>query len=227
MNPLTLLAVVDPGVGQNRKSVVVQTKSGHFFVGPDNGAFTLTAEDLGVAAVREIDPAEHRLAGSDKSDTFHGGDVSAFVGARRAAEAVPFTDVGPELPARVVALAFERARLEGETLVGTIPALDAPYGNVETNPDEALFAKLAPKVGDRFEVSISRSGEVIYTGELPSVASLGEVARGTPLLDLNRLLKVSFALNRGDFATTNKVGRGAEWGVRVKKLNAGAPVVAK
>jgi S-adenosylmethionine hydrolase len=44
---------------------------------------------------------------------------------------------------------------------------------------------------------------------------------------LNSLLNVSFALNRGDFAKTNKVGRGAEWGVRVKKLNAGAPAVAK
>jgi S-adenosylmethionine hydrolase len=93
--------------------------------------------------------------------------------------------------------------------------------------DEALFAKLAPKVGDRFQVSISRSGAVIYTGELPYVASFGEVALGTPLLYLNSLLNVSFALNRGDFATTNKVGRGAEWGVRVKKINAGAPAVAK
>jgi S-adenosylmethionine hydrolase len=68
---------------------------------------------------------------------------------------------------------------------------------------------------------------VIYTGELPYVASFGEVALGTPLLYLNSLLNVSFALNRGDFATTNKVGRGAEWGVRVKKINAGAPAVAK
>jgi S-adenosylmethionine hydrolase len=187
----------------------------------------LIAGDLGVAAVREIDPSKHRLAGSDKSYTFHGRDVFAFVGARLAAEAVPFSEVGPELSARVVALAYERARLEGETLVGTIPALDAQYGNVWTNLDEALFAKLAPKVGDRFQVSISRSGAVIYTGELPYVASFGEVALGTPLLYLNSLLNVSFALNRGDFATTNKVGRGAEWGVRVKKINAGAPAVAK
>ena len=221
------VSVVDPGVGKNRKSVVVQTKSGHFFVGPDNGAFTLIAEDLGVAAVREIDPAKHRLAGSDKSYTFHGRDVFAFVGARLAADAVPFVEVGPELPTRVVALAYERARLESETLVGTIPALDAQYGNVWTNLDEALFAKLAPKVGDRFQVSILRAGEVIYTGELPYVASFGEVALGSPLLYLNSLLNVSFALNRGDFAQTNKVGRGAEWGVRVKKINSGAPAVAK
>jgi S-adenosylmethionine hydrolase len=221
------VSVVDPGVGKNRKSVVVQTKSGHFFVGPDNGSFALIAEDLGVAAVREIDPSKHRLAGSDKSYTFHGRDVFAFVGARLAAEAVPFAEVGPELSARVVALAYERARLEGETLVGTIPALDAQYGNVWTNLDEALFAKLAPKVGDRFQVSILRAGEVIYTGELPYVASFGEVALGTPLLYLNSLLNVSFALNRGDFAQTNKVGRGAEWGVRIKKINSGAPAVAK
>jgi S-adenosylmethionine hydrolase len=149
------------------------------------------------------------------------------VGARLAAEVVTFADVGPELPAKVVTLAYERARLEGNVLVGTIPALDYQYGNVWTNLDDALFTKLAPKFGDRFRVSISRGGEVVYRGEMPYVASFGEVAKGTPLLYLNSLLNVSFALNVGNFAKANQVGRGAEWGVRVEKINAGGPAAAK
>jgi S-adenosylmethionine hydrolase len=221
------VSVIDPGVGTVRKSVVLQTRSGHFFVGPDNGTFTLVAEDLGIAAVREIDETKHRLRGSDKSYTFHGRDVYAFVGARLAAEVVTFSDVGPELPAKVVTLTYERARLEGNVLVGTIPALDYQYGNVWTNLDDALFMKLAPKFGDRFRVSISRGGEVVYRGEMPYVASFGEVAKGTPLLYLNSLLNVSFALNVGNFAKANQVGRGAEWGVRVEKINAGGPAAAK
>src|SRR5688572_30773712 len=44
------VSVIDPGVGTPRKSVVLQTKSGHFFVGPDNGTWTLVAEELGVTA---------------------------------------------------------------------------------------------------------------------------------------------------------------------------------
>src|SRR5215212_9336134 len=41
------VSVVDPGVGSERKSVVLKTKSSHYFVGPDNGQFTLIAQSLG------------------------------------------------------------------------------------------------------------------------------------------------------------------------------------
>ena len=56
------VSVVDPGVGTERKSVVLKTKSGHYFVSPDNGSLTAVAEQLGVEAVREIDEAVNRLA---------------------------------------------------------------------------------------------------------------------------------------------------------------------
>src|SRR5690349_9631009 len=35
------VSVVDPGVGTSRKSVVLKTKTGHYFVTPDNGTLTL------------------------------------------------------------------------------------------------------------------------------------------------------------------------------------------
>src|SRR4051794_22467999 len=35
------VSVVDPGVGTNRKSVVLKTNKGHFIVTPDNGTLTL------------------------------------------------------------------------------------------------------------------------------------------------------------------------------------------
>src|SRR5437762_10205405 len=136
------VSVVDPGVGTARKSVVLKTKSGHLFVSPDNGTLTLVAEELGIAAVREIDEARHRRHGSERSYTFHGRDIFAFVGARLAAGVVQFDDVGPLLEARVVMLAYERPRREGAALVGTIPYLDFQYGNVWTNLDESLFQQL-------------------------------------------------------------------------------------
>ena len=58
------VSVVDPGVGTNRKSVVLKTKSGHFIVTPDNGTLTLIAESLGIEAIREIDEAVNRRKGS-------------------------------------------------------------------------------------------------------------------------------------------------------------------
>src|SRR5436190_20488160 len=49
------VSVVDPGVGTDRKSVVLKTNSGQFIVAPDNGTLTLIAESAGIAEIREID----------------------------------------------------------------------------------------------------------------------------------------------------------------------------
>jgi S-adenosylmethionine hydrolase len=59
------VSVVDPGVGTERKSIVLKTRSGHYFVTPDNGTLTFVAPRraaprLGIAAVREIDEAVTR-----------------------------------------------------------------------------------------------------------------------------------------------------------------------
>lgn len=212
------VSVVDPGVGTERKSIVLETRTGHFFVGPDNGSFALVAEECGVLAVREIDETKNRRLGSERSYTFHGRDVYVFVGARLAAEVIDFKDVGPQLPARVFKLNYERARLEGAVLAGTIPALDYQYGNVWTNLDEELFARLHPKFGERFRVTITQMEREIYDGELPYVRSFGDVPKGLPLLYLNSLMNVSFALNMGDFAKTYHIGRGAQWSVRIVKI---------
>ena len=76
------VSVVDPGVGTNRKSVVLKTKTDHYIVTPDNGTLTFVAEQLGIAELREIDEAVNRLASSEESYTFHGRDVYAYTGAR-------------------------------------------------------------------------------------------------------------------------------------------------
>ena len=41
----------------------------------------------------------------------------------------------------------------------------------------------------------------------------------TPLLYLNSLMSVSFALNMGDFAKKNAISYGAEWSVRLEKVS--------
>ena len=47
------LAVVDPGVGTERRAILVQTKQG-FFVGPDNGVLMLAAQAQGIEHVYEL-----------------------------------------------------------------------------------------------------------------------------------------------------------------------------
>lgn len=66
------VAVVDPEVGTKRRAIVV-SKDGHFFVGPDNGLFTLLLEDS--FEVYEITKREFML--ERISNTFHGRDIFA------------------------------------------------------------------------------------------------------------------------------------------------------
>src|SRR5271156_4177673 len=92
------VAVVDPGVGTQRLSVVLKTRTGHYFVGPDNGLLSLVAERDGIAELRRIDERGNRRPGSEESHTFHGRDVFAYTGARLAAGVIRFDQVGPVLP---------------------------------------------------------------------------------------------------------------------------------
>ena len=52
---------------------------------------------------------------------------------------------------------------------------------------------------------------------MPYMATFGGVAKGKPLLYLNSLLQVSFALNMGSFSAVHKVLSGNEWKVEVSK----------
>mgnify|MGYP002651877120 CR=1 FL=1 len=128
------VAVIDPGVGTSRLSIAVRTRAGHYYIGPDNGLFTLIDEVEGIDEARVIDEKVNRLAGSEKSNTFHGRDVFGYTGARLASGTISWEQVGPKVdPARLVRLSYQHSALEGGVLKGMIPALDVAYGNVWTN----------------------------------------------------------------------------------------------
>lgn len=211
------VSVVDPGVGSARKSVVLKTKSGHFFVGPDNGQFTLIAERLGIAEVHEIDEKLNRRKNSGASYTFHGRDVYAYTGARLAAGIINLEKVGPKLTPSVVKIDFQKPVFENGVIKGNIPILDIQYGNVWTNIDAATFNKLGLKYGDMLHVQVSHAGQKVYEGDMPYETTFSAVEEGKPLCYLNSLLNVSFALNMGSFSETNKVYSGPDWSVVIQK----------
>lgn len=62
-NNTVFVSVVDPGVGSDRKSVVVKTTSGKYIVTPDNGTLTHILRLDGVEAAREIDEQVNRQIG--------------------------------------------------------------------------------------------------------------------------------------------------------------------
>ncbi|MEX6686451.1 S-adenosyl-l-methionine hydroxide adenosyltransferase family protein [Danxiaibacter flavus] len=211
------VSVVDPGVGSERKSVVLKTKSGHFFVTPDNGTLTLIAQHLGIDSVREIDEVKNRLKNSNASYTFHGRDVYAYTGARLASGTIRFDEVGGVLPAQVVTIDFQQPVFENGVVKGNIPILDIQYGNVWTNIDKETFNKLEPKYGDKLNVQIFHNQKLVYKGVLPYETTFSGVPNGKPLCYLNSLLNVSFALNQGNFSRVNKIFSGPDWSVTISK----------
>jgi len=212
------VSVVDPGVGTTRKSVVLKTKSGHFIVTPDNGTLTLIAQSLGVAELREINEKVNRRQGSEKSYTFHGRDVYAYTAARLAAGVISFEQVGPVLPGGVVSIPFQKAKLEGRKIMGTIAILDIQYGNIWTNIPDDVFKQLNVKIGDSVTVSIYHNKIKKYEGKMPYVETFGSVAKNKPLLYLNSLMQVAFALNMGNFSATHQIYSGNDWSVVISKL---------
>ena len=211
------VSVVDPGVGTNRKSVVLKTNAGHFIVTPDNGTLTLIAASQGIAAIREIDEAVNRRKGSEKSYTFHGRDVYAYTAARLAAGAISFEQVGKLLPNEVVKIPYQQAIAEGKKIKGTIAILDIQYGNIWTNIPADLFKQLNAKVGDQLHVKIFHGKIKVYESAMPYMETFGGVAKGKPLLYLNSLLQVSFALNMGSFSAVHHVYSGSDWTVELAK----------
>ncbi|END1820914.1 S-adenosyl-l-methionine hydroxide adenosyltransferase family protein [Shigella boydii] len=211
------VSVVDPGVGTDRKSVVLKTKSGQYFVSPDNGTLTLVAQTLGIDSVREIDEKANRLKGSEKSYTFHGRDVYAYTGARLASGAITFEQVGPELPAKVVELSYQKAKATKGEVKGNIPILDIQYGNVWSNISDELLNQAEIKLNDTLCVTISEGSQQKYAGKMPYVASFDDVPEGQPMVYLNSLLNVSVALNMDNFAQKHQVASGADWNIDVKK----------
>ncbi len=211
------VSVVDPGVGTKRKSVVLKTKNGQYFVSPDNGTLTLVAQTLGIDSVREIDEKANRLKGSEKSYTFHGRDVYAYTGARLASGAITFEQVGPELPAKVVEIPYQKTKATKGEVKGNIPILDIQYGNVWSNISDRLLNQAGIKRNDILCVTISKGSKKKYEGKMPYVASFGDVLKGQPLVYLNSLLNVSVALNRDNFAQKYQIKSGADWNIDIKK----------
>jgi S-adenosylmethionine hydrolase len=212
------VSVVDPGVGTERRAVVLLTRTGQLVVSPDNGTLTLVADALGVQELRQIDVERNRLPGSERSHTFHGRDVFAYTGARLAAGQLRLEDVGPLLTPEVIRLAIDPPRLEGRVARGAVTTIDRPYGNVWTNLPVLVLDSMGVRLGDTLRVTVrGRGGRVAFQGRVPYVRSFGAVRAGRPLVYLNSLLEVSVALNRADFAGRYGIVPGKGWELELRR----------
>ncbi len=159
------VVVVDPGVGGPRRGIVVQCGD-KFYVGPDNGVFTLVW-DKGCRAW-EIDMSSF----PDADPTFHGRDVFAPVAAMLG-RGVPPGEIGREVR-DIVLLPVGWTRCEGAPCSGTVIHIDS-FGNVISNIREPGL-----RLGESYEVSVGG-----WRGSVRFLRTYSEAGEGEPLLLVN------------------------------------------
>ena len=211
------VSVVDPGVGSDRKSVVVKTKNGRYIVTPDNGTLTHVMRFDGIAQAREIDEHVNRLPRSGESYTFHGRDVYAYTGARLAAGVIDFEGVGPEIPVdSLVTLPNVEPKLDRNSVCGTIEELDVRFGSLWTNIPRTLFLQTGVKYGDRVSITIENDTRCVYRNIILYAKSFADVYVGEALAYVISLDCVAVAIIQGAFARAYNIGTGNSWRIRIE-----------
>ncbi len=194
------VAIVDPGVGTTRRPVILQTARGNWFVGPDNGIFTIVDQEMGPSVYRQITNREWMRPGAI-STTFHGRDIFGPAAGDLAC-GDPFADAGPVVmdPVR---LKLSPAHWEGSDLVGEVLFADR-YGNLQTNITRAAFDSLDVPPGGMVEVEIGGKVE-----DAPVVRAYGEVPIGSLLLLVASTDRIEIAMNQANAAAHFAAGPGA------------------
>jgi S-adenosylmethionine hydrolase len=189
------LAVIDPGVGTERRGLVVRTPRA-FFVGPDNGLFTPFFEGPASWEAWELREPAYRLA--TVSRTFHGRDVFAPAAAHLATGVMP-DRFGPPVrdPRRIP---WRTVRGSTGAIAGAVVHVDR-FGNLVTSiradsldavgatPRIRLAGRSVPLVGTYGDLERGQAGALVgSSGRLEVAVREGSAAarfkarRGTPVV---------------------------------------------
>lgn len=184
------VAVVDPGVGGPRRGVAIRA-GGYYFVGPDNGVFTLVLSDHRDAEVRSLtNLALHRRT---VAATFHGRDVFGPV-AGALARGVPFEEVGAHVGDPEV-YEFPDPEILPEGLDGRIIHIDR-FGNFITSIGGAVWESFLQSVGGDLTMMVAHVDGVV----IPVVNTFAEVPEEEACGYLGSAGRVEVAVNRGSAA---------------------------
>jgi S-adenosylmethionine hydrolase len=189
------LAVVDPGVGTERRAIAIETERGDYLVGPDNGLLIPGAERLGgISRCHLIENPQYRLP--VVSTTFHGRDLFAPAAAHLAA-GVPLEHIGSAVdPAGLRTLDWPAVGVAEGTLTTAVIYLDT-FGN----------AKLAGLAGDLVEavgrlkagdaLTLRLAGDDGRTERITWASTFGDVPTGGMLVYEDSYGRLCIAANQG------------------------------
>jgi hypothetical protein len=154
--PGVVLAVVDPGVGTDRRAVAVEVAGGEaVFVGPDNGLMAPAVSMTG-GAERAVELTAERYQLPAPGPTFAGRDIFAPAAAHLC-RGVDLAELGPTVdPLSLRPGLVPLPRLEGDALATEVLWVDH-FGNVQLNvgPDDidAMGDRVAVRWGEQMRVA--------------------------------------------------------------------------
>ena len=183
------LAIVDPGVGTERRALALSTAGGALLVGPDNGLLVPAAESLGgIERAVSLTNADYHLR--PVSNTFHGRDVFSPATAHLAA-GLDLAKLGEVVdPASLARVELPGVEREGaNTLVATIIGVDR-YGNARLS---ATAEEAGIGFGALLKVEAGESGEMLVR----YVETFGHSKVGDLVLVPDSHRRLSLSVNKG------------------------------
>jgi S-adenosylmethionine hydrolase len=188
------VCVVDPGVGSERRPILIKTKN-YFFIGPDNGLFTLALADQEIEKVIHLTQSQYFL--EPLSSTFHGRDIFTPVAAHLSL-GIPADQFGPEV-SDYKRLEDFFPQVEKKEIVGKILSIDR-FGNAITNLSHSFLKKHISDL--KFSLSIGKR----KLSAMKTHYAEGEKKKPFFLFGSSGLLEI--AMNQGSAAHLLKMKRG-------------------
>jgi S-adenosyl-L-methionine hydrolase (adenosine-forming) len=197
------LAIVDPGVGSDRKPVALRGGDGRLYVGPDNGLLLEAAGRLG-GVEEAVELAERAYRLEPVASTFHGRDVFAPAAAHLAA-GVGLTALGPPLaPESLVRLDVPPPEIGTRRIRATVLSIDR-FGNVQLNLLRADVEQVGIEDGAQVEVAVGFERYFAVAAR-----TFAEVRTGDIILYEDAYGNISLAVNKGNAAEMFGVEVGSE-----------------
>jgi S-adenosylmethionine hydrolase len=202
------LAVVDPGVGGQRRPLALRDGDGRLYVGPDNGLLLPAADRFGGVA-EAVELANPAYALAHVSRTFHGRDLFSPAAAHLAL-GVPLGDLGPPLdPEALVRLDVPAPEIGGKRIRATVLAVDR-FGNAALNltRDDLDRAGIVPGTTVELEAGGNRFFAV-------AARTFADARAGDLLLYEDSYRNVAVAVSRGSAAGLLGLDEGAKLGLHI------------
>ena len=147
-----LLAVVDPGVGTERKPIALDTEWG-VMIGPDNGLLNLACATVGGAQRGFLLDNEDWIIPSE-GNTFHARDIFSPFAAGYSSGQLAIEDFGPELDlSNLNQYLIPLTEVKDNEIKGEILWVDH-YGNCQTNVSPEELNGLKKSIGDVINIKI-------------------------------------------------------------------------